>query len=491
MKNTDSIFYRIQKEGAAALRAFGLTEGFQLDLSPFVTNISNSYNDSFPVFVFDLETAGGISSRFEQIQAAEGLPIEEDLSDDDLRALNSLVTEERFKANIPARRFGVELQSKTFSVALAIEAIKAVNLENNVSIPYERFEISGRKISDCNFFRIYSLYQEQTESAQNSQIILHPRYYYLSISEAIKTGIFAFDAPYLAASQYNLTAVPFHFNRKIVYPSELFNAPAEFIEAYGEGTSKVLSATFDFLWTLQREPKIFKQKIKDFKESNRLRRSMRRPPFSAIHTIDIDADELRRLESHRAEEIAHALATKGGYKIEGLVLVGGHPKPSTGKYIEAYARCADEVVRHVATDLLRHNDFEGLAGRYSEYPRLEVPFFTRDRNEEDQAEVMKGYFDTDRDYLFPMTKAYIKRGWHRVYKLNTATGIVEDVRLLVWPRQDPSYTGRSAHEWLVTEEKRGLIAKEGFCFASDDDFAKGTRPNIFLAGGKLPENFLG
>jgi hypothetical protein len=135
---------------------------------------------------------------------------------------------------------------------------------------------------------------------------------------------------------------------------------------------------------------------------------------------------------------------------------------------------------------LRSGEPPDTSGRFPEYPRLEVPFFEADRNKEDQAEVLKGYFDTDRDCLYPMTKAYIKRGWHRVYQFDVKSGTVQDVRLLVWARQDPSYTGRSAHEWLVADEKRGVIAKDGFAFVSDGDFAGGMRPKVLLAGGKLP-----
>jgi hypothetical protein len=108
---------------------------------------------------------------------------------------------------------------------------------------------------------------------------------------------------------------------------------------------------------------------------------------------------------------------------------------------------------------------EAPHGRFPEYPRIEVPFLAADRNKEDEAEVRKVNFETDRDFLFPMTKAYIKRGWHRVYKYNVESRGVEDVRLLVRPAQDPGYTGPSAHEWLEAEQKRGLISKTGFAFA--------------------------
>ena len=122
---------------------------------------------------------------------------------------------------------------------------------------------------------------------------------------------------------------------------------------------------------------------------------------------------------------------------------------------------------------LRTGEPPFTSGRYPEYPRLEVPFFTSDRSKEDQAEVLKGHFETDREHLFPMTKAYIKRGWHRVYKYNVATRVVDDVRLLVWPQQDRTYKGLSAHEWLNAEEKRGPIAKNGFEFVSDAEFEGG------------------
>jgi len=113
---------------------------------------------------------------------------------------------------------------------------------------------------------------------------------------------------------------------------------------------------------------------------------------------------------------------------------------------------------------LRTGEPPFTSGRFPEYPRLELPFLASARNAEDEKEARTGCFDTDRDFLFPMTKAYLKRGWHRVYKYNVASRAVEDVRLLVRHTQDASYTGRSAHEWLDAEQKRGPISTTGFIF---------------------------
>ncbi len=64
------------------------------------------------------------------------------------------------------------------------------------------------------------------------------------------------------------------------------------------------------------------------------------------------------------------------------------------------------------------------------------------------------HFETKRIHLFPMTKAYIKRGWHRVYRFDVASGKIDDVRLLATAKQEPSIAGRSAHNWLISDEKQ-------------------------------------
>jgi hypothetical protein len=79
-------------------------------------------------------------------------------------------------------------------------------------------------------------------------------------------------------------------------------------------------------------------------------------------------------------------------------------------------------------------------------------------------------FVTDFNFIYPQTKAYVKRHWHRVYKLSAHTLEVEDVRLLVAPRQDPEYFGagyKTAHDWLdaVRAVRRPLVSGDAFLLA--------------------------
>ena len=111
---------------------------------------------------------------------------------------------------------------------------------------------------------------------------------------------------------------------------------------------------------------------------------------------------------------------------------------------------------------LRTGEPPDLSGRWPEYPSLEFPFHPKDRDAETDSEVRRLYFETNRTHLFPMTKAYIKRGWHRVYRFDVSSGKIEAVRLLATAKQEPAIAGRSAHDWLMPDEELGLIAPDGF-----------------------------
>jgi len=130
---------------------------------------------------------------------------------------------------------------------------------------------------------------------------------------------------------------------------------------YGRLISKSLNNALNFLWTIEREAKLITKESEDFSKENKLRKVRRLPIYSPIHTMSIDREELRRVEFHRAAEIADAIKNKGGYKIPGLVLVGKYTKPSSGTVVESYARCEDEIVRTMATEFLRSENYEDLA----------------------------------------------------------------------------------------------------------------------------------
>lgn len=83
-------------------------------------------------------------------------------------------------------------------------------------------------------------------------------------------------------------------------------------------------------------------------------------------------------------------------------------------------------------------------------PSCEFPFLNKDRNPELQANLIGAGLLTRHRVLYPMTKAYIQKQWHRVYAYNVEGKVITEVRLLVSETQDPTYKERgykSAHEW--------------------------------------------
>jgi len=88
-------------------------------------------------------------------------------------------------------------------------------------------------------------------------------------------------------------------------------------------------------------------------------------------------------------------------------------------------------------------------------PAEEFPLRPEDRDEQTKRLLKGAGLLTKHKVLYPMTKAYIKQQWHRVYQYDTASKTITDVRLLVSERQDPGYfqNFKSAHGWTIALQK--------------------------------------
>jgi len=157
MQNVQSIFHKLQKEGVKTLEVSRVKEGFTLDFEPFIAKVSNRFNDQFPVSVIDSSVAGIITEKYFQIQAANGLELKKEKAQSDYVAALSLLTEELFSVRLPARRFGIEVWTDTSAAALVFEAVKVKQTVGTGAVYYTASECTDFKISDCNFFNIYSL----------------------------------------------------------------------------------------------------------------------------------------------------------------------------------------------------------------------------------------------------------------------------------------------------------------------------------------------
>jgi hypothetical protein len=91
---------------------------------------------------------------------------------------------------------------------------------------------------------------------------------------------------------------------------------------------------------------------------------------------------------------------------------------------------------------------------------VEVPFYSVDRDASAAAFLAEHPgFHTRHSVLYPMTRALIRRQWHRVYAYDVQRGDVTEVRLLVGRTQDAElfmkHPKASAWPWklAVKEEK--------------------------------------
>jgi hypothetical protein len=86
-------------------------------------------------------------------------------------------------------------------------------------------------------------------------------------------------------------------------------------------------------------------------------------------------------------------------------------------------------------------------------PSEEFPLNEEDRDPETARNLQGAAIITKHKILYPLTKAYIKQQWHRVYAYDTEEKRVKEVRLLVSQKQDPSYKAagfKSAHQWTIS-----------------------------------------
>jgi len=370
MHKTDSVFHHLQREGAKALSVANVkTAEFEVVPKPFIEKISNGWSDPFPIYLIQQETAQRISDRFTQIFAAQGLVLSPGMDDGDWRASWDLVLEELCATRLPARRFGLEMHGeKEGRLSLVFEAMK------NPILPYRAAEFGEKKIADCDSFRIHVVTPSQdTFLRQDHPFVLHNDSFNFSIPQFLGNveGKAVRFEDRLVITHYPVCDDALRVSIRGPSQAKMIDASSIFLQAPEknlQNTGAVIERTyiaFQLLWALEREPKLFLRNTEEFQKENVLRKRRGLSTYSPIERVNIDHEELCRVESHRAAEIANALATHGRYSIEGLVCVRGYDvndgQGGVKRHVEDYARCKKEVVRTTANKLLHDKDYEGLA----------------------------------------------------------------------------------------------------------------------------------
>lgn len=115
-------------------------------------------------------------------------------------------------------------------------------------------------------------------------------------------------------------------------------------------------------------------------------------------------------------------------------------------------------------------------------PAFQIPLYTNDCDNEQKEAYTNGVgIETDHAVLYPMTKAYVQRQWHRAYAYDVVLGEVTEVRLLVSEKQEPGYKAaghKSAHEWVLSVERSGKPVFDGELYRMEPEPDKGSSTEI-------------
>jgi hypothetical protein len=109
---------------------------------------------------------------------------------------------------------------------------------------------------------------------------------------------------------------------------------------------------------------------------------------------------------------------------------------------------------------------------WPESPAFQIPLFNPDCDTEQRELYTHAGIMTTHTVIYPMTKAYVQKQWHRVYAYDVQTKEITEVRLLVSERQDPTYKAaghKSAHEWIMSVERCGVPVFDGSIYTADKE----------------------
>jgi hypothetical protein len=364
MTRINSLFHRVEKEGARSIEVAGIRVGFKLTANGFMKKFSNNIRDPFSSIVFDVDTLARIDDRFMDKATAEwSKSLEEDSTKGD--TIKAFVIRQRLNVRLPGRRFGFEIHDGGKRIGMAIEAIRTKHVSGTADTPYLPSEVEGKRFSDCNYFHIHFLKDDAVGDAETQfrenhgdNILLDNLCYMLSISESLEKGSLVFKLAQLERNLVEVAKAPPEIRPgPPINPQTLFFRESEerLIELV-DVVRKLLEPALSFLWVLEREPQLVESEYHGLTEHSGLRRLRGLAPYSPVRFLRINGDELRPIEVHHGADVARALDTHGKISIPGLVYTKGYERKSCSVWVQAYARCADQVVRQKATELLRARD---------------------------------------------------------------------------------------------------------------------------------------
>lgn len=373
----ESLFTHLQRQGAKALKIDTLQHGIKVKLEPFMNKIVPSFHDPFKIYRLEKKDFLTLCERVDHLAASLGVDTKSFNDGTDARTAQSFLQQEIQKTPLPSRRFGFEVVFDGHTEAFLFETVK--DIESHQA--YRAEECKDMTIAQCHGFKIFMLKKDKMPADDQVHLSHNSGAWLTSQGRggdgpapmSLAAGVdFVPDMPpaflkdmiktLSAEKTVSVEAANEKYKNLFFVSSQKDKATIELM------FQSIFPAMLNILWVLAREPKLVTLDEQNFSEENRKRKRLNRTTLSPVHTLRIDQEELRRIQANRANEIETALATHGGYKIPGLVLVSEHIKPSTGSLVAAYARCpSNENIRVKATELLRAKKFDQLAELVTEF----------------------------------------------------------------------------------------------------------------------------
>ncbi len=319
----DSIFHRLQKADTDTFPMVGEDHPVRFKARTFAHIMQANKAAPFPVIAIRNEDFAKIHSRYmEEMGLSEFIGKQKGgFENIDLVAFHGLMNEALADTPLPAPQFGIELKTARITIGFAFQVAES----EGHATPLLR---ETKSISMLTFI----------QSADAPVKIEH-------MEIAYKHG---------AAQQFGVANL-----------AEGGKMSAAAIDAQSEDYIGTVPALLVFLNVLARDPEWLRANVTAMDKANRLRKARGKGHFSDIRHVTVDAEKLRRVETQFVENLKEAVTQRGGYTVDGLVLVGAYDR-ANGTHVEAYARCVVEEIRQTATELLRR----GYARDETAWPKL-------------------------------------------------------------------------------------------------------------------------
>ncbi len=348
-------------EKSLVLSSFGIS----ISITPLIQRLRPTPSNPLPVYSIDESDSDQLLQAHERMLAKEGLDLTRRVEEITPSHI-ALYYQQLNKAVWPSPKLALEIQNLAgISVSYLFEACHG---STNNYRPLTNAECRGRSIADIEAIKVHVFTQPKGDTGID--VFPNTWTYYPAIAEQHDLGG---DKPrdYVSVTGLEKQNISMKFAGKERPVAELFAKVKKFAPSIqAEPPLYTISANEEcnrrsigevgilrilvILHALQRSPEWVMQDdiLADVAGTNRLRRGLGKSQLSPIHTIKVNADTLRRIEKQLPIDIQHALEDRGAYHIEGLVLVRAFEKRN-GTKVKAYARCADETVRTLATEILQ------------------------------------------------------------------------------------------------------------------------------------------